>query len=287
MNEYYFLFILALVYTIFASVQDLRKREIANWVNFSLIAFALSYRLFYSIYFENYQFIILGVLGLVIFFILGNLFYYSNVFAGGDAKLLMGFGLILPYQNYQDLLFMSISFIFILFLIGTIYSLFYSFALVIPNKNNFVKEFKEQLHKKSYIFAISLAGIVILILENIYLMIYSSLLWFFAAILVIMPVLYIYLEAVNKSCMIKLVNPQELTEGDWIINDIKVGRYVIKKSVHGLSLSDINILKVAKRKVVIKYGIPFSPSFLFALLIMGFFFLYLKIDFQNFFYSLF
>ncbi|MBI2056754.1 hypothetical protein HYT91_00690 [Candidatus Pacearchaeota archaeon] len=45
-----FLVALALVWMIFAVVQDLKKREIANWVNFSLIIFALGFRFFYSLF---------------------------------------------------------------------------------------------------------------------------------------------------------------------------------------------------------------------------------------------
>ena len=39
-----FLILLGLVWIIFAVVQDLRKREIANWLNFSLVIFALVFR---------------------------------------------------------------------------------------------------------------------------------------------------------------------------------------------------------------------------------------------------
>ena len=39
---------------IFAVVQDLKKREIANWVNFSLIIFALGFR-FFILYLMNFS----------------------------------------------------------------------------------------------------------------------------------------------------------------------------------------------------------------------------------------
>lgn len=287
MEEYYFLFILAFVYTIFASLQDLRKREVANWLNFSFIAFALAYRLIYSAYLENYMFFVLGLLGFALFFGFANAFYYTKVFAGGDAKLLMGFGAILPFQGYWDLLFLSAIFIFTLFLAGTLFSLIYSISLAAGNKARFMKEFKIQTKEKKYFFFISLAGIFIILLESFSLGVYIPSWWFFAAIFILMPLLYIYLEAVNRSCMIKLVNPTELTEGDWLEEDVRVGSRIIKKSVHGLSLEEIKILTKHRKKARIRYGIPFVPSFLVAFLIMVFFFLVLKADFQSFFSLLF
>src|SRR3989338_6014136 len=107
MEEYYFLFVLTFLFTLFASIQDLKKREVANWLNFSFIAFALTYRAFYSLATKNFQFFLFGILGFAIFFILAHALYYSKAFAGGDAKLLMGFGVILPYTSYNSLLILS------------------------------------------------------------------------------------------------------------------------------------------------------------------------------------
>jgi Flp pilus assembly protein protease CpaA len=50
MYEVIFLWILALVYIVFAVVQDAKTKEIANWITFSLIIFALGFRFFYSLF---------------------------------------------------------------------------------------------------------------------------------------------------------------------------------------------------------------------------------------------
>lgn len=286
MEEYYFLFLIAFIYAVFASIQDLRKREVANWLNFSLIAFAFAYRLFYSIYSNNYKFVLFGALGFAIFFLLANVFYYSKIFAGGDAKLLMAFGAILPFQSYWDLLFLSIMFIFVLFLVGTVYSLIFSISLAVKNKEKFKKEFITQLKDKKYMLLLAIPGILFIILKLVPSLAYLKSWWFFASLFIIMPILYIYLEAVNKSCMIRFVNAKELTEGDWLERDVKIGNKTIRKSVHGLSAGEIAILRRAKKKVLVKYGVPFIPAFLLALIVMVFFFLTVR-DFQSFFSSLF
>lgn len=53
MFETVFLFVLALAWIVFATVQDIRTREIANWLSFSLIIFALGFRFFYSLFFAG------------------------------------------------------------------------------------------------------------------------------------------------------------------------------------------------------------------------------------------
>ena len=47
--------------------------------------------------------------------------------------------------------------------------------------------------------------------------------------------------------------------------DVKVQGKWIGKSVHGLSLGEIALLRKHKKLVYIKQGIPFVPAFLFAL----------------------
>jgi len=283
MEEYYFLFFVALLWIIFATIQDLKTREVSNWLNFSLISIALVYRGFYSASIGDYSFLLFGLLGFGLFFVLGNVFYYAKVFAGGDAKLLMGIGAVLPFESYSDIAIVSLSFIFILFLIGAAYSLVYTVFLVYRNTGKFKKEFNKYLFscKNLFILSFLFSGILLIFLQ--------SLLWIFiTAFLFLIPLLYIYLLALEKSCMIKLVDANKLTEGDWLEKDIKAGGHIIKKSVHGLSLREIEKLRKAGKKVLIKEGIPFVPAFLASFLIMGFFFLVLgSLDFVSFLLSLF
>ena len=72
--------------------------------------------------------------------------------------------------------------------------------------------------------------------------------------------------------MVKLISPEKLTEGDWIVEDI----YYKNKRITGpkdLGISKKNIEKLIKlkqqgkiNKIKVKYGIPFVPSFLIALI---------------------
>ena len=262
MEEYYFLFGLAFVWTIFAIVQDLKTQEVSNWLNFSFIVVGLAYRALYASAFSNWKFFVLGLAGFGIFFVFAWAFYYSRVFAGGDAKLLMGYGVILPYTSYWSLLYLGLGFVFVLFFVGAIYGVFYSFFISLRDWGKFRGEFRRNLHKVKWLFAVAV------VLAVLFFFLSEFLLWI-AFVLFLMGglVLYAYLRAVDK-LMVKLKHWDELQEGDWLERDVRIGSSVIRKSVHGLSLAEIRKIKRARKRVLIKEGIPFTPSFLGALGIM-------------------
>jgi Flp pilus assembly protein protease CpaA len=271
MERYYFLFGLTFLWLIFASIQDLRKREVANWLNYSLITFALGYRFFYSIELNDPKFLIFGLVGGILFFAIANLLYYTRVFAGGDAKLLMGIGLILPYESLTDLILYGGEFLFLLFGIGAVYTLIWSIFIAAKNKDKFYKGFKENIKKsvKWYLVALVISLISILYGFNVFMVLLIVFLFFIT--------LYCYLMAVDR-CMVKLVKPKDLTEGDWIISDVNLGKKVIKRTVHGLTLEDIKLLRKKSKGVYIKEGVPFVPSFFFAFVIRVFFLEFSKVS---------
>ncbi|MBS3076989.1 prepilin peptidase [Candidatus Pacearchaeota archaeon] len=267
MQEYYFLFALALVYTLFATIQDLKYREVANWLSFSFIAFALAYRAFFSIATDNLSFFLFGLFGFLIMFALGNAFYYMKAFAGGDAKLLMGFGIILPYQTYLQLLFLPLLLVLTLFLSGAVYSLFYSIFIVLKNKKQFTREFNKLSRNWKFTLTISTILVPVFVLLGFY-----QYLFFPLAILALLHLTFIYTKSLEK-CMLILTPPESLTEGDWLEKEIKLNsKITIQKSVHGLSFQDIQLLRKYHKSALIKQGIPFVPAFLITLIITALFF---------------
>ena len=161
--ENYFLIVLALVWIIIAVIQDFRKREVSNWWNFSLIAMALAYRAFISIFSNNYLYLLYGLLGFAIFLGLAYAFYYGRIFAGGDAKLLIALGAILPLSNiiFENVR-IFIYFICLMILSGSAYGLAYSVILAFSNKKSFSKEFKKQARKNWRIMKIYLVFLIII-----------------------------------------------------------------------------------------------------------------------------
>lgn len=266
MQEYYFLFALALLWTIFAAIQDIKKREVANWLNFSLLAFALAYRLFYAISTAQINFFLYGIAGAAVCYAFALAFYYSKTFAGGDAKLLIAYGAILPYENFFSTLTNPILFIALLLATGAIYTLFYTIAIAVQNKQKFKREFKTKFKKN---IRILIAAFGALILSLVFFFRYPIIAAAFV-LLLITPFLYIYLKSI-EFCTVVLLSASKLTEGDWLEKAVTIGKIKIQPSVHGLSKKEIQLLRKHNKKVFIKQGVPFVPAFLLALIITLFF----------------
>ena len=266
MNEYIFLFSVALIWVFFAMVQDIRKREVSNWLNFSFLGMVIVYRAFYAIMSEDVNFLIYGLIGIAIFSILGELLYYSGGFGGADVRLLRAFGGLVPAGSYFELYFGSIVLIFVLMCAAALYSLIYSVFLVFKHRKKYRNEFFSIFGKNKHLFLISiLFGIICWFIFDFQVWIASFI------VILLLPALYSYLKAL-EACMVVLIPPGKLTEGDWIIDDIKIGGKVIKKSIHGLTMEDIRLLRRHGKSVHVKNGIPFVPVFFIVLLIMVFFY---------------
>lgn len=265
-SENIFLIILGFVWIIGAVMQDLKRREVDNLWNFSLIGFALSYRFFYSVYMNEYSFFLDGIIGLVVFLVLGNLFYYSRVFAGGDAKLLIALGTILPLSySWINNIYIFSSFIVMFMLWGSIYAFIWALALLSVNFKNFKKEFKKISikHKNLYIYSIVVFFVwlisIALIGEVRFLIL--------GIVIVLFPILFVFSKAIEESSMIKALDPKKVTEGDWLYKDIKIKGKVIKATWDGVTKKELVLIKkYGKKKILVKQGIPFTPSFLFALI---------------------
>ena len=259
----WFLIILALIWLIIASIQDIKKREVDNWVSFSLIVFALAYRAFYSTLNNDLWFFLYGLIGLAVFIVLGYLFYYARIFAGGDAKLLMGLGAVLPLSSgiFYNLILLG-CFVLVFLFIGGIYGLIFSSVLTLKNKERFVKEFRKQFKLRKNLLYVFLPLFFISLISPFYFN--DNLLFVLPFLFLLSPMLLIYAKAVEESCMIVSVSSKKLTAGDWLYEEVKIGKKIIKPYWEGLSEEEVKILKAYNKKIKIKQGIPFIPVFLFS-----------------------
>lgn len=259
-----FLVVIALIWLAIASYQDIRKREVWNWLNFSLIAVALAYRAFYSAVNSDLWYFVYGLIGLGIFVSLAYLFYYLRVFAGGDAKLLMGLGAILPGSDFGSLIILAF-FILIMLVAGGIYGLICSGFLTIRNWKQFSEEFAKQLEKNKKLIVTGLILAVVSLFFPFYL--HENLFFFFPLLIFLVPWLYAYAKSVEEACMIKIVSGKQVTVGDWLYENVRVKGKIIRPYWEGLSEREVLLLKNAK-KIKIKQGIPFVPAFLISFVLL-------------------
>jgi len=259
---------------VIASLSDIKTREVPDWLSFALIFTGFGFRLLYSIITNDYTYLLDGLIGFLVLFVIALLMFYSGQWGGGDSKMIMGIGALIGLRlNYDDFL---ISFLINTLIIGGLYGLCWSVALVIRDWKRFRKVFVKIGQGRSY----KIAKYIILIV-SIVLIICAILIseWFvrigllgIAFLLVVMIYLIIFTKAVEDCCLIKNAKVEELTEGDWIVKDIKIkGDYICGPKDLGISKQQIRKLKKNKIKnVLIKNGIPFIPSFLIGFIITYF-----------------
>jgi Flp pilus assembly protein protease CpaA len=261
----WFLLVIGFIWIVGAILQDLKRREVDNVWNFSLIGIALGYRAIISVFLNDYRFFLYGVFGLFVFIILGNVFYYSRFFAGGDAKLLIALGPILPFRfEWLPDVTMAGSFILLSFVFGSVYVFIWSLFLVAAHWDAFVKEYAQQwkIYRRLLLYSIVFS----VIFTGILYMFRSNALAFVGLVFVLFPFLFIFAKAVEESCMVKSMNVSDLTPGEWLYRDIVVNGKTICSRWEGISPSEVVLIKKYKKRVLIKLGVPFTPSFLFGFL---------------------
>ncbi len=263
-----FLFVLALIWIVFAVVGDWKNSEIPNWLNFSLIIFALGFRFFYPFFSEaGFSFFYQGLLGLGFFFIMGNLFYYCKIFAGGDAKLMIALGPILPmcnnfFSNLDIFFFFLLAFLFF----GAIYGMIFSGYMVFKNFGIFRRGFNNYLKKNKTILKISTTtGFIFIALGLI------DFVFIFAGFFILITSLLVAsAKSIDERIMVREVQPNKLREGDWLEKSVKCKDKLIKSNWEGLNKEEIMLLKKRNKIVKIKEGLPFAPVFLFSFLFIGY-----------------
>jgi len=268
---------IAFLVLLIGSYTDLRTREVPDWLNFGLIGTGFGISLLFSIIFLKSNFIINSIVGFVILFIIAWVMFYSGQWGGGDSKILMGLGALIGIDIFSGKFPFLAGFLINALLIGAIYGILWSIFLIIRNWKKFAKSFKKNINSKKIKFAkkIILAAFIILILISFIIddAFIRIMLLYLAIIVATTFYLWIAVKAVEKSCMLKYVLPAKLTEGDWIAKVIKVkGKYIAGPKDLGIEKKQIKQLiefykKKKIKKILIKEGIPFVPSFFIAFVI--------------------
>src|SRR3989344_3512912 len=263
--------VVAIIILVIAAIIDIKTKEVPNIASYSLIAIVLSLKLIKSIIEKNFMYFIYALIGLGIFLIVGLVLYYTKQWGGGDAKLLMGIGaafLFYPLELKEFFNPVINDFHFILtiliniFIVGSIYSILWCIGILIKNKS-----FSKVI--KSSIKDISNSKITLIWFTIIFLIIILSFFNTFGILLLIGTVLATItgfllkiIKTIESDYLIKEIPIAKLTEGDWVLNEIKIKNKLIYKP-QNTGISKNNILKLKKlkiKKVTIKEGIPFVPA---------------------------
>jgi Flp pilus assembly protein protease CpaA len=273
--------IVALVILIIGSITDMQKREVHDYVSYGLIFVAFGISLIYTVYYWNYYFIAQTIMGFIIGFAIAHVMFYLGQWGGGDSKLIMGLGAAVGFnvfkvfgeKNYW-LLILLIAIIFV----GAIYGLFWSIYLAFKHRKEFVKSMKEWSEKKHIrtIRRILLVSVVFFIAATLLFIRGETqiLLITLIAIMYMMFYMWLFVKVIEESCMVKKISVSQVTEGDWVYQDVYAlnkshKKYIAGPKDLGISREQIALLKKFNiKQIVIKEGIPFIPAFLLAFIVI-------------------
>lgn len=260
---------------------DLRTREVPDWLNYGLIFTGFAAALAFSYIYSEYSILISSIIGFGALFLIAVLMYYTGQWGGGDSKMIMGLGALvgIPFSAFKDpypLPFLG-DFIIYTIICGAVYGLIWSSVLAVIHRKKFVEDYRKQLArfiilKKAMIILSIIMVTVSFFIEPVL----RILLLLLVVIMIFTFYVFLFVRSIEKVCMLKYVEPEQLTLGDWIAEDVKEGKKVIcgPKDL-GIEKDQIEKLISLKKKgkikqVLIKEGIPFVPSFLMAFVLAMF-----------------
>ncbi|MFH1642014.1 MAG: prepilin peptidase [Nanoarchaeota archaeon] len=268
--------IVVLIGLFIGSYTDFKSREVPDWVNFSLIAIGFAIGTLASSIYGTWAYLLNSIFGFLLCLAIALLMFHTGQWGGGDSKMIMGLGALIglnifniDYKGYS-----LISFFVNVLIAGAFYGIFWSVILSIKNGKKFRHEIKKRMSGKKlyslfnvfFVIALVILTYIIIATKNILLKINM----FMIVMLIILYYLWHLVKIVEKVCMYKYVSPRELTEGDWIARNVKInGKNICGPKDLGITKKQIsqliNYAKIGKiKKILIKEGIPFVPSFLVA-----------------------
>ena len=268
---------IAFIALLIGSYTDFKTREVPDWANFGLIAAGFGINLLFSIVYWKINFIIGSIIGFGVFFAIAWIMSYTGQWGGGDSKILMGLGAMIGIDVFSKEIPFLADFLINALVIGALYGILWSFLLIAKNRKKFIKSFRKLNSSKKIILAKKIVLVLFFVFVLIALLAPGAFARLIAIYLALLTALTFYLwvavKAVEDSCMLKFVKPQQLTEGDWIAKEIKVDeKYIAGPKDLGIEKKQIRKLiefykKRKIRNVLIKEGIPFVPSFFIAYVI--------------------
>ncbi len=257
---------LTILTLLIASYADLKRREVPDWLSYGFLMAVLGIRAIFAVEY-GWSLIISGILGLLVCFALACLLYYTNQWGGGDSKVLMGMGALIginiPFQSSSLNLFW---FLLALLFLGAVYGLVWMLIVALKYKHTFREQWVLTLrHSKRWQITITLFTIGLAFLALFY-----PFVWPIVPFPAVVLYLFLFVNTVERSCFYVYRSPKNLVEGDWLAEDIRIGvRKVLPPKT--LEREDLLLLKNLEaekklKKVLIKEGVPFVPSFMLAYL---------------------
>ncbi|MBW2970529.1 A24 family peptidase, partial [Candidatus Woesearchaeota archaeon] len=241
----------ALISLFIASISDLRTREVPDWLSYATIFFGFGVRIIASAVMQSWQPLIAGILGFIAFVIVALVMFYTGQWGGGDSKLLMGIGVLLGLNPTLTEIPLLLIFWINSVVAGAVFGLGYSFYLALRNQRKFLRAFRKRKRESRLAFIIFIAAALLFCIASFFFqdpLVRSGIL-LIASAPVLTFYLWLFVKSVEESAMIKFIPIEKLTEGDWIVDEVKIdGKYVCGPKDLGIENKQIEKLLKLKHK---------------------------------------
>ena len=263
---------IAFIGSLAAGLWDLKTTDIPDKIPHLMIVAGIAIAVAESALQSNYSILTTSLLSGVSLFAIGFLMYYFGQWGGGDAKILSAIGFLIPSIPSQfpgkTFLPFPLSFLFNVFLIGTVYMLLYAIIFALMNKKLvgiFIKDVKE--HQKviylgsaiifvSFFFINYLISGYFLDYSNLQLAVTNSILLWFGTVFVY--IVFKFAKVVQDHGFTKKIPISKLKVGDVLLKN---------KLFEGITEKELKKLKNSGKKFVyVKEGVRFGMAFPISLL---------------------
>ena len=258
--------IVTILFSILASIFDVKSGFVPDWLNYLLIAFGLMSNFILTLITSNVKYILASFISMLITYVISYLLWTLHMWGGGDVKLFTSIATAIPFGLNGD--------IFNIFPLLSIYP--FAFTVIF---NSILVSFPFLVIFTTYLlFKNKMVNNNVDLLVNVF--------------------NYPALRTLIKTTLNKTVKVKDLKEGMIVnrysfndehifelINDLNGNLKVYKsgdddykyyfksKSAGGLTKEDVNLLKVMclqkyiSDSLYIKISFPFTPAILFGLII--------------------
>lgn len=291
-------FFVSFIGLIIGTILDLKTREIPDLLNFGLLAIGFGISIFASLIFSDISFFVSSLFGFLFCFLFSCIMFYTGQWGGGDAKMLMALGVLLGL-SVSDILSLSsfsffsiplvssfssfitslpflLVFLVLVFFMGGLYGLVWLLVLLVVYRKTFFPKYISYLSSQKKQQLLVWVSCVLFFVFSFFFFDALLRLAVFLCLLLILIFFYSYpfLKILEEIAFVKEIPVEKVTQGDWIVADIVVsGEVVARKKDFGISAEQLQRLLVLAhkgkiKKVKVKYGIPFVPSFLMAFVVV-------------------
>ena len=258
--------IVTVLFSIWASIYDVRKGFVPDWLNNLLVAFGLVSNLILTFLTSNVKFILASIISMVITYAVSYLLWQLHLWGGGDVKLFTSIATVIPFGANIDFLNIfpvlsiypfTFSVIFNSILVSFPFLVIVTTRLII--KNNFVKQNTDLLIN---IFNYNALKALI-----------QSTLNKSVPVKDLKEGMIVNKYCFNEEHVFKLIDEQNENLKVYRNNDDDFRYYFKSRSAGGITKNDVTLLKVmCAQKFIsdslsIKLGFPFTPAILIGLII--------------------